>query len=71
MDRGAFYGVTFFCISLKNLLGGFFYRLNAKARRLARLFAPFRWSDGFGAYFVKGIPRSLQIFRASLSLISV
>jgi hypothetical protein len=33
VDCGAFYEVTFFCISPKNLLGDFFYSLNAKAHR--------------------------------------
>ena len=28
VDCGAFYEVTFFCISPKNLLGDFFYSLN-------------------------------------------
>ena len=30
IDCGAFYEVTFFCISPKNLLGDFFYSLNAE-----------------------------------------
>jgi hypothetical protein len=33
VDCGAFYEVTFFCISPKNLLGDFFYSLNAKISR--------------------------------------
>jgi hypothetical protein len=32
VDCSAFYEVTFFCISPKNLLGDFFYSLNAKAK---------------------------------------
>jgi len=32
VDCGAFYEVTFFCISPKNLLGDFFYGLNGKAK---------------------------------------
>ena len=43
VDCGAFYEVTFFCISPKNLLRGFFYRLNAKAHREPDLLA-IRWS---------------------------
>ena len=31
VDCGAFYEVTFFCISPKNLLGDFFYSLNGAA----------------------------------------
>ena len=30
VDSGAFYEVTFFCISPKNLLGDFFYSLNVR-----------------------------------------
>jgi hypothetical protein len=48
----------------------FSYSLNEPSSGAAWFFAPVRLSDGFGAYLVKGIPRSLQIFRASLSLIS-
>jgi hypothetical protein len=33
VDCGAFYEVTFFCISPKNLLGDFFYSLNASGKR--------------------------------------
>jgi hypothetical protein len=33
VDRGAFYEVTFFCISPRNLLGDFFYSLNARLQR--------------------------------------
>ncbi len=32
VDCGAFYKVTFFCISPKNLLGDFFYSLNDQAQ---------------------------------------
>ncbi len=32
VDCGAFYEITFFCISPKNLLRDFFYSLNAKAK---------------------------------------
>jgi hypothetical protein len=32
VDCGAFYEVTFFCISPKNLLGHFFYSLNIQAQ---------------------------------------
>jgi hypothetical protein len=39
VDSGAFYEVTFFCISPKNLLGDFFYSLNAKAHRVPDLSA--------------------------------
>jgi hypothetical protein len=35
VDCGAFCEVIFFCISPKNLLGDFFYRLNAELRRAA------------------------------------
>jgi len=31
-DCGAFYEVTFFCISSKNLLGDFFYSLNDRTK---------------------------------------
>jgi len=41
VDCSAFYEVTFFCISPKNLLGGFFYSLNAKAKGRGGLFAAF------------------------------
>jgi len=43
VDCGAFYEVTFFYISPKNLLGDFFYSLNAKAQREPDLSA-IRWS---------------------------
>jgi hypothetical protein len=33
VDCGAFYEVTFFCISSRNLLGDFFYSLNGEAQR--------------------------------------
>ena len=32
VDGGAFYEVTFFCISPKNLLRNFFYSLNVEAK---------------------------------------
>ena len=32
VDCGAFYEITFFCISPKNLLGAFFYSLNVKVK---------------------------------------
>jgi hypothetical protein len=35
VDRGAFYEVTFFYISPKNLLGDFFYSLNVKLTGVA------------------------------------
>ncbi len=35
VDCGAFYEVIFFCISPKNLLGDFFYSLNAELSRRA------------------------------------
>jgi hypothetical protein len=39
VDCGAFCKVIFFCISPKNLLGGFFYSLNDKAHREPGLLA--------------------------------
>jgi hypothetical protein len=42
VDRGAFYEVTFFCISPKNLLGNFFYSLNDLGQRWLEAI---RWSD--------------------------
>ena len=46
VDYGAFCEVIFFCISPKNLLGDFFYSLNAKAHREPGLSA-IRWTDLF------------------------
>jgi hypothetical protein len=39
VDCGAFYEVTFFCISPKNLLEDFFYSLNATGQRESDLSA--------------------------------
>ena len=61
VDCGALYEVIFFYISPKNLLGAFFYRLNAKAHREPGLSA-IRWSRLLCSIFLylRSISRSLK-----------
>ncbi len=60
VDCGAFYEVTFFCVSPGDRLGDFFYSLNAAAQREPALLA-IRWSRLLAVLLCQFLPQQGHI----------